>query len=177
MAVKPIVTIPNPVLTTKTENVVEITNEIRTLAKDLLDTLDHAKEPEGAGLAATQLGSNKRMCVVRQFFQTSSVSNKISHRDLILINPKIVSKSTDTDIEWEGCLSVPDTYGKVIRFKKIKVRAQTLEGDDIQITATDFLARVMQHEIDHLDGVLFTSRIVGKALSEKELDKVLQEEE
>jgi peptide deformylase len=95
---------------------------------------------------------------------------------MILINPEIISKSKETDVDWEGCLSIPDVYGEVQRHTKVKVKSLTLSGNEITFTAEDFFARVVQHEIDHLDGILFTSRVIGKAISEKELDKILQNE-
>ena len=176
MPKRPIVTVPNTVLTNKTEYVKEIDSGILELARDLKDTLDSAKEPEGAGLAANQIGVNKRVCIVRNFIYTSRAPKGYLTEDFILINPKIVYKSSELDTDWEGCLSVPDKYGKVARNLKIKVEAQTLDGQTIQITARDLFARVIQHEIDHLDGILFLSKVSGKVISEAELDKILEEE-
>ena len=94
--------------------------------------------------------------------------------EFILINPKITETSKETEIDWEGCLSVPDKYGKVERYRKIKVTAQTLDGNTIHISAKNLFARVIQHEVDHLDGILFTSRIVGETITEAELDKLYE---
>jgi len=94
----------------------------------------------------------------------------------VLINPKIVSTSKETEIDYEGCLSVPDVYGKVERYKKIKVDATDISGDRIKIKAQDFFARTIQHEIDHLDGVLFTDRVIGGVISEQEMDVVFSQE-
>ncbi len=166
-------TIPDPVLTTKTQKITKIGNEEKRLAKDLLDTLAVAKDPEGAGLAATQIGKSKRMCVVRDFFPNPAKPEEIAFEDYLLINPKIVSRSKETEIDYEGCLSIPDVYGKVERYSKIKVDALNINGDRIKLKAQGFLARVVQHEIDHLDGVLFTERVTGKTLTEKEMDNLI----
>lgn len=99
---------------------------------------------------------------------------KIQSDDIILINPKITQKSSETELDWEGCLSVPDRYGLVERYKKIKITAKDLNGNKLKIKAEGFFARTIQHETDHLDGVLFTSKVVGKTLTQKEFDKIVE---
>lgn len=173
MPIRPIITIPNKVLVEKTEKVKIIDETVLKLAKDLLDTVKEAKDPEGAGLAATQIGVGKRVCVVRNFFNDPQNPEKILSEDIILINPKIISKSKETELDWEGCLSVPDVYGKVERYTKIKVSALGMDGKDIKFKANGFLARTIQHEIDHLDGILFTKRVIGKTINEKELENLI----
>jgi peptide deformylase len=171
MAIRPIVTVPNPVLLTKTEEITSIDQSVVELARDLTNTLNNAHDPEGAGIAANQIGVLKRMCVVKNFM---AGRDRELAEDFILINPKIIYKSKEMDTDWEGCLSVPDKYGKVSRNLKIKVEAQTLDGNTIQLTAKDLFARVIQHEVDHLDGILFTSKVIGKTLTEKELDDLYE---
>lgn len=173
MSAKPIITIPNEVLRKKAEKVKNIDEEVLKTAQDLLDTVKVAKDPEGAGLAAPQIGASKRICVVRNFFIDPQDSKKILSEDIVLINPKIVSKSIETETDWEGCLSVPNEYGKVERFKKVKISATGIDGTDIKFKANDFLARTIQHEIDHLDGILFTDKVIGKTITEEELDKLI----
>jgi peptide deformylase len=170
MAIKKVVIAPNKILTTPTKPVTKIDASIKTLARDLRETLLNATEPEGAGLAANQIGVAKRVCVVRNF-----LSDVVSE-EFVLINPKIISKSKDVRVDWEGCMSVPDKWGKVQRHVSVKVEAQTLDGSVIQISAKDLFAQVVQHEVDHLDGILFTSKVVGKVLSTKELDKLINEQ-
>jgi len=172
MAVKNIITIPNPILNKKTQKIGEITEEVKGIAQDLLNTVKVAKDPEGAGLAATQIGVSKRICVVRNFFEDPSDPKEIKSDDIILINPKITNHSIETETDWEGCLSVPDKYGLVERFKKIKVTARDLDNNVVKIKADGFFARTIQHEIDHLDGVLFTSKVEGKTISQKEFDEM-----
>jgi len=176
MAVKTVLVSPNQILAKKAQKVGEITDEIKNTAYDLLDTVKVAKNPEGAGLAAPQIGVSKRIVVVRNFFEDSTHPEKINSDDMVLINPKITSYSKETELDWEGCLSVPDCYGLVERFKKIKVTAKDLDGNTLKLKAEGFFARTIQHEIDHLDGVLFTSKIVGKPISQKEFDEMIEKE-
>jgi peptide deformylase len=173
MPVRPIITLPNNILRTKTKKVKKIDPEVEKVAKDLVDTVKLAKNPEGAGLAATQIGSLQRMCVVRNFFNDPQNPETVLSECIVLINPKIIGTSKETDIDWEGCLSVPDKYGKVERFSKIKVTAMGLDGKDIKLKAGDFLARTIQHEIDHLDGIIFTDRVVGKIITEEEMENLI----
>ena len=176
MSVKKIVTIPDPVLNKKTQKIGGITEEIKELAQDLIDTVKVAEDPEGAGLAATQIGVSKRMCVVRNFFEDPLDENKIGSDDIILINPKITHFSPEKDLDWEGCLSVPDVYGKVERATKIKVTAKDIDGNNIKIKAEGFFARTIQHEVDHLDGILFTTHVKGKTLTQREFDEMINEQ-
>lgn len=177
MAIRKIVTIPNPVLRVKAKKVNSVGEEEKKLAQDLLDTLKVAKDPEGAGIAATQIGVSKKMCVVRNFFPDPAKNGEYAYEDYVLINPKIGSASKETEIDYEGCLSVPNTYGKVERYKKIKVDALDISGERIKIKAQDFFARTIQHEIDHLEGILFTDRVIGNVLTEQEMDVMYAEEE
>jgi peptide deformylase len=176
MAVRKIVTIPDPVLTKKTQKVGKIDKEIKALAQDLLDTVKVAEDPEGAGLAATQIGVSKRICAVRKFYEDTINPEQINSDDIVLINPKITHFSKENEVDWEGCLSVPDEYGMVERAKIIKVTAQDINGDKIKIKAEGFFARTIQHEIDHLDGVLFTSKVLGKTISQKQFDEIVEEQ-
>lgn len=174
MAVKKIITTPNPILDKKTQKIGEITEDIKNVAQDLIDTVRVAEDPEGAGLAATQIGISKRMCVVRNFFEDPLNPQEIKSDDMVLINPKITHFSIEKETDWEGCLSVPDIYGMVERSRKVKVTAKDLDGNIVKIKAEGFFARTLQHEIDHLDGILFTSRIEGKTLSQKEFDEMVE---
>jgi peptide deformylase len=171
MAIREIVKIPNKILNTRLEEVVEITPEISEMVKDLKDTLSNSKVP-GAGLAANQIGINKRICIVRDFYPNPEKDNEEIYKEYVLINPKITVSSKKEGLDWEGCLSIPDTYGLVKRLKKIKVEALDENGKKIKFTAEGFFARTILHEVDHLNGILFTSKVVGKTKTEKELDKL-----
>ena len=176
MAIRKIVTIPDEILNKKTQKIGDIDDDIKNTAQDLIDTVRVADEPEGAGLAAPQIGVSKRICVVRNFFEDPVNPNKVMADDIILINPKITHFSNEKEIDWEGCLSVPDVYGLVERSEKIKVTAKNLDGDKIKIKAEGFFARTIQHEIHHLDGILFTSKVEGKTLSQEQFDEMIEKE-
>ena len=180
MSVVPIVTIPSEILNKPTEKVgaAEVAGtEIKQLIQNLLDTVLAAKDPIGAGLAAPQIGVSKRVCVVRRFYQNPENPDEDLTKEYVLINPKIISSSDETVLGIEGCLSVPDTYGNVERAKKIKIKALNEKGEPIRMSESGFMARVIQHEIDHLDGILFTTKITGKTYTEAELDEINKEKE
>lgn len=118
--------------------------KVQRLIFDMVKTMEAKK---GVGLAAPQVGSDLRICVV-----------KANDETLILINPKIKSYSRKKDIFEEGCLSFPEKFFLVERPVKVKVAAWTIEGEKIKIKASGFLSRVLQHEIDHLDGILVIDR-------------------
>lgn len=166
------------ILNTKCEAVNEITPEITDLIKDLLETVE-LPENAAAGLSAPQIGINKRVCVVRKFRPDPSdpenEENEIA-TSVVLINPEVTSESPATDVRWEGCLSLPGKFGLVQRAKRVKVKALNEKGEPIKIKAKGFFARVIQHEIDHLNGILYTDKIIGKILTEPELDKFIEEE-
>lgn len=133
----------NPVLRQKAEIIKEITPEIKRLVSDMAETI---KDKQGLGLAAPQVGRGLRIIVVS------------TPLPLVLINPQISKSSFRREAMEEGCLSLPGLYLPVKRAKKVTVRAHDLNGQEIQIKAQDLLARVLQHEIDHLDGILITDR-------------------
>lgn len=181
MPIKPILTIPNPILDSPAEKVGVFDDMTKHVIADLLDTVLAAKDPEGAGLAAPQIGVAKRICVVRKFIETPDLKpgspDKLITKEYILVNPKIISASKETDIHYEGCLSIPDVYGQVERSKKIKVKALDENGQPIRISASGFFARIIQHEIDHLDGILFTTKLVSDPITESEFDQLIDEED
>lgn len=134
-----------PILREKALPVEEVTPEILNLIKDMAETMYTAS---GVGLAASQVGVPKRIILVD------------GEEDglIVLINPMII-KSEGEVVEEEGCLSVPDIYSQVKRSFKVTIKALNENGDPIEITKEDLIARALQHEIDHLDGILFIDRI------------------
>lgn len=172
MAIKPIITAPNTILTSKAEKVQTVDGKTKQIVQDLIDTLNSSKHPQGAGLAAPQIGLSKQICIVRRFISNPNNPEEALTKDYVLINPKLMSESKETSIGWEGCLSIPDTYGKVQRAKKVKVKALNENGEEVKYNATGFFARVMQHEMDHLQGILFTTKVIGKTMTEEELDSL-----
>ena len=167
--IKKIITYPNPVLRKKAKKVTEFGPELKALAQDMTETMFDAP---GAGLAAPQIGVSKQVIVIN----TSKKEDDSDRKAMALINPKI-SDGEGAEVDVEGCLSVLDYTSKVKRFTKIKVTAQDLNGKEIEFTAEDFFARVIQHECDHLEGKLFIDRIssLKRALYKKKLKKILAE--
>ncbi len=150
MAIFEILTYPNKFLSQPTKQVTDIDDEIRNLIEDMAATM---YEAPGIGLAAIQVGYDKSLLVY-------DVSPKDEQRSLqVLINPRIVLSEGTTISEEEGCLSVPDCREDVKRAASIHVEALDREGKPVRIEAEGLLAIVLQHEIDHLNGILFIDRI------------------
>ena len=164
-----IVVTPSPKLRKKSEKVKEITPEIeKIIAEMIAASLEWEKEHEfelSAALAAPQLGYNKRIVVVRE-----DMSQKENANFIALINPEIVKNEGKVEEDYEGCLSVPKIYGRVPRYTKTRVRALLEGGEEVRLKATGFLARTLQHEVDHLNGVLFIDHIKNKQDAFFELD-------
>jgi peptide deformylase len=158
MTSKDIITIPNPVLRQRSQRIGHIDPDVTHLAQDMINaTLDWEASREhefGAALAAVQVSKLYRIVVIRDDFD-----DKENKSFSVFINPEIVKAEGEPAEELEGCLSVTDIYGSVARYPKVKVKALNLEGRPIRVTATGFLSRVFQHEIDHTNGVVFVDRI------------------
>ncbi len=175
-----IVTYPDPRLGKKSQKA-QFDDNLQGLVQNMLDTINAFKDPQAAGLSAIQVGVPVRVLIARDFsnaideLQTTPLPEDgrafARNRDFILVNPKFVSLSKEEDLDWEGCLSFPDLYGKVWRAKKIKLKYQNPQGDEQRLTASGFLARVIQHEMDHLDGVTFNTKLAGKMHKGEELEK------
>lgn len=146
MTIRPLVIIPDSKLRLVSEPVQEITSDIRRLADDMLETMYDAP---GVGLAAIQIGVPVRMV-------TMDVSKSEDERQpMVLINPEIVWASEEKRVYEEGCLSIPEYYEEVERPDRVRFRYMDLEGATIEQDADGLLATCVQHEIDHLNGVLF----------------------
>ena len=169
MAIKKILTYPDPVLRKKVETVTVFDESLRQLAADLAETMYDAP---GAGLAANQIGVCQRVVVV------DISKNREEKKHLVLVNPEIIEKG-GCQIDEEGCLSVIDLTAGVERYSKLLVRAQDLEGKTWEFPAENFFARVIQHEIDHLNGILFIDRLssLKRTLYKRRLKKLLREQQ
>lgn len=158
MTAHKIITIPHPMLREKSRRVGHVDESIQELAQQMIKaTLDWEASREhefGAALAAVQIAQLFRIVVIRSDFD-----DKANKEFGVFINPEIVKYEGTPTPELEGCLSVKDIYGSVERYPKVKVKALNLNGQPIRITATGFLARVFQHEIDHTNGIVFVDRI------------------
>lgn len=153
-----IITLPNGRLRERSQRVGIITDDIRKLIEDMesatLDWEDSREHEVGVALAAIQIDTKLRVVVVRNNFDDKS--DRSFHA---LINPKITKFEGELAYDYEGCLSVKDIYGRVPRYTKVRVSAQNLEGKEVRLTAEGFLARVLQHEIDHTNGIVFIDHI------------------
>ncbi|RID87223.1 peptide deformylase [Peribacillus asahii] len=146
MTILPIVMFPEKILKQKCAKVTSFDKNLAKLLNNMYETM---VEADGVGLAAPQVGVKKQIAVV-EIDEESGV--------IEMINPEILEADGEqTGIE--GCLSFPDVYGEVTRPYRVKIRAQNRRGEYYELEAEDFLARAIQHEIDHLHGVLFTSKI------------------
>ncbi len=163
MAVREILKFPAPALRRKAEAVEEVDQEIKSLAADMIETIHAAP---GVGLAATQVGVSRRLVVVDPSAGDDPEMLKV------LINPVVVSSEGSIVVE-EGCLSLPEVQEEVERPEKVAVEALSLDGRSTRIEANGIFARILQHEIDHLDGVLIIDRIgpVKRDLIKRKLRK------
>ena len=139
------------ILREKADPVEEISDDLKSLIRDMFETMYHA---EGVGLAAPQVGIPLRITVL----DVPDEDDETRHV-LALVNPEIVDASTDTEKGMEGCLSIPGIEEAVVRPARVIVEATTPDGEAVRVEAEGLLARAIQHEIDHLDGVLFLDRL------------------
>lgn len=156
MPAQPILCYPHPVLKKVSHAVTVIDDDIRRLIDDLLDTMGAG--PGSVGVAAPQIGVTLRVCVVDVSASRHGKDN--NHGLLVMVNPEIVNREGGA-IMREGCMSVPDYTGDVERATAITVRFLDGEGTEREIEASGFEAVAIQHEMDHLDGILFLDRIVS----------------
>ena len=145
----PIVKFPDPILQQPAETVTVFDAELRQLVDDMFTSMYDA---QGIGLAAPQIGVSKRLTVIDLSFQ------KKPEDKIVLINPEVIEMK-GKQVEDEGCLSLPEIRDRVVRAAEVKVRAQNADGKPIEVEGTELLARALQHEIDHLDGILFIFRL------------------
>ncbi len=147
---------PNEILRQKSKEIDRdflLSKKTQELIKEMTETMDAS---DGIGLAAPQVGENIRICIIGK--EAIRLANPDHNTNLVLVNPVWSKTSYKKAVDAEGCLSVPNTYGKVKRYKNIQVKAMNEKGEPISFEATDFIARVIQHEIDHLDGILFIDK-------------------
>ena len=166
MALRPVLQFPDKRLRQKAQPIETITDELRQLAQDMCDVM--YDEP-GIGLAATQVGEDVRLIVVdTEWKEEDGVKNP-----LVLVNPEL--SEPDGKVLWkEGCLSVPDFEAEVERAERVVLRALDLDGKPVEIRAEGLQAVCFQHEVDHLDGVLFIDRISRLKRSRYELKRKKQ---
>ena len=149
------------ILRKKSREVENIDDKIREILDDMVETLH---KYNGVGLAGPQIGILKRIIVIDLYEEGMQ---------FVLINPVIVSEKGEQVVE-EGCLSFPNKFGKVTRYKEVTVEALDLEGNKVKLTGKDLLAQALQHEIDHLDGELFIDKVIPGTLEVINPDDIKQ---
>ncbi|MEM5776310.1 MAG: peptide deformylase, partial [Anaerolineaceae bacterium] len=153
MALREIVFLPDPVLRRKAHKVTTFDADLQTLIDDMIETM---REAPGVGLAAPQVGVSQRLIVIE--YAEDEEDEEAPKKLYVVANPEILQPSEETEIGIEGCLSVPGLVGEVDRNTSITIKGLNRRGQPVKIKASGWLARIFQHEIDHLDGILYTDR-------------------
>lgn len=165
-----IITLPNPRLRQRSSRISKVTPKIEQLIKELtavaLDWEDSRPHEISAAISAVQINRLDRLIIVRSDFDNKKIRDFVA-----LINPEIVKYEGEIIEDYEGCLSVPDVYGKVPRHNKIRVKALDTEGNEVRFRADGFLARIIQHEVDHINGIVFIDHIRDKKDAFYKLDE------
>lgn len=165
MSIRTIYQYPAPVLRKKTEKIVDFDDDLKSLVEDMAETMYDAP---GIGLAAPQIGESLQLLVV-------DIGREEGKQEyMTIINPDI-RETEGSQIDEEGCLSVPELIANVKRYKKIKLAYQDIEGNDKELIAEDRFAVVLQHEIDHLNGILFIDHLspLKRSIYKKKVKKLL----
>ncbi len=152
----PLVYLGDPLLRKKCRKVEHITSSIRKLVGNMVETMDKEK---GVGIAAPQIGEDLQIFVLRKYGTNPTTGQKELSSPHVYINPRILAVSKETCMDQEGCLSIPGLQEEVERFVQVKIEAQDMEGRLFIEEVEGFNARVIQHEYDHLQGILFTDRL------------------
>ena len=176
MGLRKIVTLPEPILRRKARPVSTFDKNLQTLIDDMIETM---REAPGVGLAAPQVGVSDRLIVV-EYVDPSEEEDEdgepkeVKPKLYVMINPEIVKASEEKVLGVEGCLSIPGLVGEVERFEMVQVKGLNRHGRPMKVKAEGWLARIFQHEIDHVNGVVFTDRAtrVWKPEPEEEEDLV-----
>jgi peptide deformylase len=145
MAILSVLTLPEPILRQKSKRVRTIDGSVRKLAEDMIETMHAAS---GVGLAAPQVGVSLRVIVI----------GLPEEEDFVLVNPEVVRRSGERLVT-EGCLSVPGYYGEIKRAQRVTVKGKDLSGKEVRIKAEELLAQALEHEIDHIKGVLYIDHL------------------
>ena len=157
MSLRTIVTLPDPVLRRKARAVTKFDKNLQTLIDDMIDTM---RDAPGVGLAAPQVGVSERVIVVEyaepEEVEEGEEPKEVEPKLYVMVNPEIVKSSPDTVVGVEGCLSIPTLVGEVERAQEVRIRGFNRRGQPMKVKAEGWLARIFQHEIDHINGVVFT---------------------
>ena len=179
MSIRNVRQVGDEILRKKSKKVTTLDDRTKTLIDDMINTME---EQEGCGLAAVQVGVLKDIIVVKELEVTEEDEDgneKIIKpaKTHVFINPEIVYFSEEKNKDFEGCLSVLGKRAVVERSNEIKLKAKDINMKDIEFSAEGFLARTVQHEVDHLNGILYVDKAKGKIYDEEELQKLEEEAE
>jgi peptide deformylase len=161
MALRKIVTLPEPVLRRKARTVTKFDKDLQTAIDDMVETM---RKAPGVGLAAPQVGLSERLIVVEYYeheedeVKAEETGEEAPKKVWAVLNPEIVKASEEKVMGVEGCLSIPNLVGEVERHTEVQIKGFNRHGKPMKVKAKGWLARIFQHEIDHLNGVLFTDR-------------------
>ena len=162
MGIRPIIKMGNPILRMNAE--VVRPEDVHSLTSVIPDMITTMREAKGVGLAAPQIGISLRVIIFEiPSSRATSVKGDQPCGIQVLINPKIDPLTSEKELGWEGCLSIPELRGEVPRYKRINYTGLDAEGRPVKSYATGFHARVVQHEVDHLNGILYPERMVDLA--------------
>jgi len=169
MTLRLIVTLPDPVLRRKARPIATFDDSLQTLIDDMLETM---REAPGVGLAAPQVNISERLIVVEYSDDEEDENGEfieMPKKLYVMINPEIVKTSEETELGVEGCLSIPGVMGEVERFSMVQLKGLNRRGRPMKLKAEGWLARIFQHEIDHLNGIVFPDRATKVWKSEGEI--------
>jgi peptide deformylase len=163
VTIRQIVLADDPLLRKKSKKVKRITDDVQRLIDDMVETMRAAP---GVGLAAPQVGVLQRVAVIEVPIRSEDDEEEAEEQEprtrlYVLINPEITERSEETTLADEGCLCLPGYVGEVERAAEVEVRYLNRAGRKMRLQGNDFLARVIQHEVDHLDGILYTDRLTS----------------
>ena len=170
MTLRAIVTLPDPILRRKARAVTTFDKKLQTVIDDMIETM---RDAPGVGLAAPQVGISNRLIVVEYYqnAEAEELEDDTLKKVWVMLNPEIVKASEEKVMGVEGCLSVPNLVGEVERHAAIQVKGLNRRGQPMRVKAQGWLARIFQHEVDHLNGVVFTDRATRVWLPETEEEK------
>ena len=169
MGLRKIVTLPDPVLKRKARTVTQFGKTLHSLLDDMLETM---REAPGVGLAAPQIGLSDRIIVIEYYENEEAEEVEETPKKVwAVINPEVVRASEEKVMGVEGCLSIPGLVGEVERHAEVQVKGWNRHGKPMKIKARGWLARIFQHEIDHLNGILFTERAVRVWQPEQDVEQ------
>lgn len=170
MTLRTLVTLPDPVLRRKARAVTTFDKKLQTVIDDMIETM---RDAPGVGLAAPQIGISERLIVVEYYEneQAEEAEEEAKKKTWVMLNPEIIKASEEKVMGVEGCLSVPNLVGEVERHAAVQVKGLNRRGQPMRVKVSGWLARIFQHEIDHLNGVVFTDLATRVWLPETDEEK------